>query len=170
MTKENNLNNQLAIIEKTLQEIESCRTFLKDEPAKIDAMLKIAFELWEKQKDKGGFLRLLFKYSKTEGWKKSSIIKDKVLKYFQFCDIDFHFLVSKQKLFLDYEKENIIPYLDFLAKSKAIEKENRENTKENLLQVKLPFTLAKLTSEQLNACIIQAKKVLKDLEKKEKQN
>ena len=167
MTKENNLNNNIAIIEKALQDFKNVKNFTKEKYNIINNLLKIAFDLYEKDNNKGGFLRLLFDYDKEKGWHKPSVIKNYITSYFDFCNIDYVFNVKKQKLFIDYDKKEVISFLDYLTKSKAITKENNEELKTNLLNIKLPFTLNKLTSEQLNACIMQCKKAIKDLKEKE---
>jgi len=164
------INDKLATIEKALQDFTSCKNFLKVENKNntIDKLLKIAFSLYEEEKDKGGFLRLLFSYDKVKGWATPSVIKKEIVDYFDFCDIDYIFSVNKQKLFIDYEKKNIIDFLTYKEKVKEIEKENSEIEKEKLLKVKLPFTLDKLDKDILQAVIFQCKEKIKSLNKKQK--
>lgn len=163
------LNDKLAIIEKTLQDFKNCKTFLKDKNTKINELLKLAFDLYENHNDKGGFLRLLFEYDKTNGWSKASTIKKDITDYLDFCDIDYIFSIKKQKLYLDYNKKDIVDFLTYKKEVLAIEKENKENEKTSLLNVKLPFKLTSLKEEDLKACILQCKEVLKTLKEKEKQ-
>lgn len=170
MTKENNLNNSIAIIEKALQDFKNVKNFTKERYNIINNLLKIAFDIYEKDNNKGGFLRLLFDYDNTKGWYKPSVIKNYITSYFDFCNVDYVFNVKKQKLFIDYDKKEVISFLDYLVKSKAITKENNEEVKQNLLNIKLPFTLNKLNTKQLNACILQCKKAIKDLKEKESKN
>lgn len=170
MTKENNLNNNLAIIEKTLQDFENCKTFLKDKNEKINNLLKLAFDLYENHSDKGGFLRLLFKYEKNNGWSKASVIKKEVLSFFDYCDIDYAFSIKKQKLLIEYDKKNIVDFLTYKKEVLAISKEEKEEENNKLLKVKLSFDLRKLKEDDLKACILQCKTLLKQLNKKEKEN
>ena len=171
MIKQNeNNNNTLVIIEKALQDFKNVKNFTKEKYNIINNLLKIAFDIYEKDNNKGGFLRLLFDYDNEKGWVKPSVIKNYITEYFDFCNVDYVFNVKKQKLFIDYDKKDIIGYLDYLVKSKAIKKENNEEVKQNLLNIKLPFTLNKLNTEQLNACIMQCKKAIKELKEKESKN
>lgn len=162
-------NNMLATIEKTLQDFTSCKDFLRVENKNnmINKLLQLSFDLYEKHKDKGGFLRLLFRYDKTLGWSKPSVIKKDIVDYFDFCNIDYVFSVKSQKLFLEYDKNDIVDYITYKQKVKDINKENKELINNKLGKYKLPFTIDKLGKEDLQAIIYQCQQKIKTLNKKD---
>lgn len=163
---ENKNNDILTFIEKLKQDTKSCKDFLKSENKNplLDKAIKGAFELLEKSNDKGGFLRLLFDYNKKDGWKNPSVFKNDIVGYFAFCDIDFHFLVSKQKLFLDYDKKNIVSFLEYKKAIAENKKDENEKQKEKASGIKLTKDLLELSPEKIDLLIIRLR-----LLKKEKQ-
>lgn len=166
MTETLKQNDILTFIEKLKQDTKASKDFLKAENKNplLDKAIKLSFDLYEKQNDKGGFLRLLFDYNKKDGWKNPSVFKNDIVGYFAFCDIDFHFLVSKQKLFLDYDKKNIVSFLEYKKAVAENKKDDNEKQKDQAEKIKLSSDILGLTPEKIDLLIIRLR-----LLKKEKQ-
>lgn len=163
----NEKNNLLTDIIKGLNELQAVKDFSKSD--KINDLTEKAINLYLNYHDKGGFLRLLFKWDNNKGWSEPSIIKNDVKNYFDFIGLVLDFRTTSQKLLInddDFNQDDYVSFSDYKKILADNKKADKDKLNGELLKVKLPFSLDKLDAINLKALILQANLKLKSLKTK----
>ena len=160
----------LQAIQEIVEKLDDAQNTIEKKKQLYDDLFSIAIEMYQKHKNKTGFLNIFFRYNKSiHQWqeKKKVLMKKEVLMYASEIGIDLFYSISRHQLDVNIEKlkQNPISFSDFVKNIRDEEKEKRNEEKTRLSQVKT-IDISKIKSlDEVKSLLLKLQEKKKDLMK-----